>query len=49
LNTLLAGYVECYGGDRSSLFCLLERPPENSLVVFDLREERFCIEMLRIY
>jgi len=49
LNTLLAGYVECYGGYVSSLLCLLERPSENSLVDYDLREERFCIEMLRIY
>jgi len=49
LNTLLAGYVECYGGYVSSLLCLLERPSENFLIDYDLREERFCIEMLRIY
>jgi len=49
LNTLLAGYVECYGGYVSSLLCLLGRPSDDSLVDYDLREERFCIEMLRIY
>jgi hypothetical protein len=49
LKTLLAGYVECYGGYVSSLLCLLVRPSEHSLIDYDLREERFCIEMLRIY
>lgn len=49
LNTLLAGYVECYGGYVSSLLCLLKRPADNILMDYDLREERFCIEMLRIY
>lgn len=49
LKTLLAGYVECYGGYMSSLLCLLERSDDNTLMDYDLREERFCIEMLRIY
>ena len=49
LNTLLAGYVECYGGYVSSLLCLLTRSPQNPPLDYDLREERFCIEMLRIY
>jgi hypothetical protein len=49
LNTLLAGYVECYGGYVSSLLCLLKRPIDNLITDYDLREERFCIEMLRIY
>ena len=49
LKTLLAGYVECYGGYMSSLLCLLERSDDNTLIDYDLREERFCIEMLRIY
>jgi hypothetical protein len=49
LNTLLAGYVECYGGYVSSLMCLLTRSPQKPPMDYDLREERFCIEMLRIY
>lgn len=49
LKTLLSGYVECYGGYVSALLCLLEdsaTPGEND---YDLMEERFCIELLRIH
>jgi len=49
LNTLLAGYVECYEGYVSSLLCLLTRSSQDPPMDYDLREERFCIEMLRIY
>ena len=49
LNTLLAGYLECYGGYASSLLCLLTRSPEHPPMDYDLREERFCIDLLRIY
>jgi len=49
LNTLLAGYLECYGGYASSLLCLLTRSPKHPPMDYDLREERFCIDMLRIY
>jgi len=49
LNTLLAGYVECYGGYASSLLCLLTRSHEFPPMDYELREERFCIDLLRIY
>ena len=48
LKTLLSGDVECYGGYVSAILCLLEPsdpPLEND---YDLIEERFCIELLRI-
>ncbi|HKM31584.1 MAG: hypothetical protein GX281_02165 [Bacteroidales bacterium] len=49
LKTLLSGYVECYGGYMSALLCLLERSQQPVEKDYDLMEERFCIDLLRIH
>ncbi len=49
LDTLLGGYVECYGGYVSALLCLLTRTKQPLEEDYDLNEERFCIDLLRIH
>jgi hypothetical protein len=49
VKQLLMGYLECYGSYASAFFCLVEKAMDDRPEDYELRQERFFIELLRIY
>ncbi len=49
VKQLLMGYLECYGNYASAFFCLVEKAMDDRPGDYELRQERFFIELLRIY